>query len=234
MVSETSEWLVDSVKNPNRTHLFGNHEMGYAFAYSSFQCSGYAQWKYFIISDMIPRETWDKLKFYHNLDNTWLLSHGGLHKYCVPDKIKKLRTDKVTYMTAISEYLDKEIRGAMQGAANGKGSWIFHAGHARGGFQRVGGITWCDFDREFFPLMGINQIVGHTPQMQGPRWCVLDRDPLNSDGQVGLRPIDMYSPTLEQLNDIDLSHNIDLDVWGNTHWGIWDGKKLSFGNYRDL
>lgn len=235
MVRETSEWLVDSVKKPNRTHLYGNHDIQYGFAYSSFQCSGYTQWKYFIIHDMVPRETWDKLKYFHILDNTWLLSHGGLHNHCVPNDIKKLRigTDK-KYIVTIGEYLDKEIVKAFQNAANHKGSWVFNAGHARGGFQRVGGITWCDYDREFFPLMGINQIVGHTPQMQGPIWCVLDRDPLNSDGVVGRRPMTMYSPTLTRLNDPALSHNIDLDVFGNTHWAVWNGKKLTFGNYQSL
>jgi len=234
MVRETCEWLEASVKKPNRIHLFGNHDVHYAFTYRTFQCSGYEQWKYFIIHDTLPREVWDKLVWYHLLDDQWLLTHAGLHKHNLPDSIKKLRTDRPKFIAAIKDHLDHSIKEGFKAAANNVGHWCFNAGLARWGMQKVGGITWCDFEREFFPIKGLNQILGHTPQMQEPRWCVLDKDPLNSDGQVGYRPSDLYTPTLKQLSDSELSHNIDLDVHGNTHYGIWDGKKFTIGNYRDL
>src|ERR1041385_7456274 len=79
MVQDTCDWLVSSVSKPNRIHLFGNHDMGYAFSNRNLQCSGYEQWKYFIIHDLVPRSTWDKLKWYYILDNTWLITHAGLH-----------------------------------------------------------------------------------------------------------------------------------------------------------
>ena len=111
---------------------------------------------------------------------------------------------------------------------------MFNAGRARWGQQRVGGLTWCDFEREFKPFRGINQIVGHTPQMQSPRWCILEEDPLNTDGRVAYRPSELYKPTLAQLSNLELSHNICLDVHGNMHYAVWNGKELKIGNYLDL
>ena len=230
MVKETSDWLVESVNKPNRIHLFGNHDQHYAYTYRSFQCSGYAQWKYFITYDNVPRETWDKLKWYHFLDDTWLLSHGGLHNSHVPDNIKKLRGDRKAYIKAIDEYLQSNIIDGLRDGANGKSSWIFNAGYSRGGNQQFGGITWCDYTDEFYPLRGINQIVGHTPQGLGfPKWCML-----NHKKEITHPPYHMVTPTLEQLNNSETSVNIGLDVWGNTHYGVWNGKTLTVGDYKSL
>lgn len=231
MVKDTSDWLVESVNKPNRIHLIGNHEMGYAYTYRSFQCSGYAQWKYFIIFDNVPRATWDKLKWYHFLDDTWLLSHGGLHNSHVPDKIKNLRGDRKVYIKALDEYLQKSLIKGFRDLGERKHPWIFNAGYSRGGFQKVGGITWCDYTDEFYPLRGINQIVGHTPQGLGfPRWCILN----NKD--VSQMPYHLFTPSIEQINNPEASVNIDLDVWGNTHYGVWNGngKTLTVGDYKSL
>lgn len=235
-VRNAAEWYVDFVNNPNHIMLWGNHCQHYGFVYRSFQCSGYEQWKYFLINDIVDRKTWDKVKWYHFLDGKWLLSHGGLHNLNVPKNIKKYYKDRTKFISKLSEYLDVEICRGFQLGSEGVGSWVFNAGHARWGSQRVGGITWCDFQREFFPVKGINQIVGHTPIEAGtPHWCLLERDPLNSDGKVSYRYENgetFFKP--EDLDDTELSFNLDLDVWQNIHWAVWNGKKLTFGNYKDL
>ena len=235
MVRETVSWLSGSVAKPNRIHLFGNHDQHYAYPYRTFQCSGYEQWKYFIIHDSIDPKLWDELKWFHFLDGQWLLSHGGLHTLNVPDGIKKTRKEgRPKLVGELTKFLTDAIRKGFQDGANNQGSWVFNAGRARWGQQRVGGITWCDFEREFKPFRGINQIVGHTPQMQSPRWCILEEDPLNTDGRVVYRPSELYKPTLAQLNNLELSHNICLDVHGNMHYAVWNGKELKIGNYLDL
>lgn len=229
MVSETCEWLECSVNNSNRIHLFGNHDQMYAYAYRSLRCSGYADWKYFIIHDTIPRSVWDKVKWYHFLDNRWLLTHGGLHKRNVPDRIIKVRSDRQQYIKDLSSWIDDEIRNALSLAPNGQSSWIVGAGRARWGIYPVGGITWCDFEREFNPFKGMNQIVGHTPQQFGIKWCRI-----KEDGNVVHPNFDKWSPTPEQLDDPNLSANICLDVWKNTTWAVWNGKELKLGNYKEL
>ena len=230
MVQETCDWLEMSINKPNRLHLFGNHEMGYAFPYSSFQCSGYTPWKYFLIHDYLKQTVWDKMKWFTFLDDQWLLSHGGLHNLNLPQSIAEKHTNRTEFIAAIDKYLNDELAQGFRDGANSVRSWIFSAGNARGGNQRVGGITWCDFEREFYPIKGINQIVGHTPQGMGfPKWCVI-----NHDNSVGFYPAHEFSPTIENLNNPNLSHNIDLDVWKNTHYAVWNGNVLQIGNYNDL
>ena len=234
MVKETAEWFVDFVANPNHIALFGNHDAHYAYSYRTFRCSGYQQWKYLEINDIVPRSTWDKVKWFHFLDDKWLLTHAGLHMLNVPEKITKFRKDRKKFISELTIWLNAEIVKGFQNGASGTGSWVFNAGHARGGQRRVGGITWCDFNQEFFPVQGINQIFGHTPQTQGPRWCIWEKDPKKPQGRVAYRPADLWTPSTEKLSNPDQSQNVCLDVHGNTHWATWDGKELKIGNYRDL
>jgi hypothetical protein len=228
MVKDTCEWLKESVKKSNRIHLIGNHDQHYMYPYRSFQCSGYEQWKYFITHDIVTRETWDKLKWYHFLDNKWLLTHAGLHGLNVPDTIKKHSDDRKKFIKLLSEHLDNSIIDGFKSAANNTPHWIFNAGRARSGHQRVGGITWCDYEREFLPVQGINQLMGHTPQ-RDIHW-------INKDEKGLLEtPLLMeYSPTIKKLNNSAMSSNLCLDVHGNMHYAFWNGKKLTIGNYADL
>jgi hypothetical protein len=234
MVAHTCEWLEDFINNPNHVFIGGNHDIQYMYPYRSFQCSGYEQWKYFIVHDNINPKLWDKVKWFHFLDERWLLTHSGLHTLNVPDNIKKFRKDRTKFIAELTGWLNHEIRKGFLDATNDQDSWVFGAGAARQGHQRVGGITWCDFEKEFNPFRGMNQIMGHTPQMQSPRWCILENDTHNGGGKVVYRPSGSYKPTLSKLDNPDLSHNIDLDVHGNFHWATWNGKELKLGNYRDL
>lgn len=222
-VTKTSEWFVDFVNAPGHVFIAGNHEMSYSIPNSPYRCSGYEQWKDFIINDIVSRKDWEKMVYYHILDDQWLMSHGGLHKFHVPQHIADLHKDRSIFLKAIAEYLNNEAIKGFRGEG-----WFFHAGRSRGGFQRVGGLTWCDFESEFYPVKGLNQIVGHTPQELGfPKWCRF------KEGKVLYPSTSEWSPTLSDLNDVNQSTNVCLDVWGNTHWAVWNGNKLTFFNYRD-
>jgi hypothetical protein len=225
MIRATSEWFVWSVNQPNRIHLAGNHCMHYAYANREFQCSGYEQWKYFMINDIVSANDWGKMKFYHFLDDKWLLSHAGLHKFHLPEDIAKLHTDRPKFIESIKTYLDEEI---IKGFRNQ--SWIFHAGFGRGGFQRVGGITWCDHNDEMYPVIGLNQIYGHSPQRYGdPSWLNIDSPESNPYFRLN-RDFKLKN---KDTNDVNKSINLCLDVWQNTHWAVWNGKKMTIGNYKD-
>ena len=230
IVTHSAEWYVEFVNNPNNIMLMGNHEGGYRYPYRTFQCSGYSQWKYFLINDIVDRKTWDKVKWYHFLDNRWLITHAGLHRNNVPGSILKLSTNRNIFIKEISEYLDHEISQGFQDGANGKSSWIFNAGRARGGNQPVGGITWCDFNTEFIPIKGISQIFGHTAQRLGfPKWCRIA-----SDGRVYRHPYDLFTPLPELLDSSEMSINLNLDVFDSMYYAIWDGEKLDIRKYSDL
>jgi len=216
MVNHTADWFVDFVNNPKHIFIAGNHDCHYGYDVGHLRCSGYAQWKSFIINDIVSRRDWEKMKFFHILDGKWLLSHGGLHKFYLPKQIADLHTNRPRFFNELEAYLTEESHKAFR-----ESSWFTHAGHARGGFQRVGGLTWCDFEREFYPIKGLNQIIGHTAQGIGfPKWCVFQ------DEKVAYYPQPQWTPSNTMLNDVNVSVNIDLDVSGNMHWATWDGENL--------
>jgi hypothetical protein len=231
IVTHTCEWFINFVNNPDHIFLMGNHSIHYAYPYSAFQCSGYAQWKYFLINDIVSRDDWDKLKWYHFLDGRWLLSHGGLHKFNLPEEITKFKNDRPKFISEISGYLDHEILEGLRNGATNQRSWIFSAGHSRGGCNRVGGIIWCDHNEEMYPIIGMNQIYGHSPQTYGSAsWLIKDSD----ISQPYFMLSKDFKFKLENIDNVNKSTNLCLDVWGNTHWGIWNGKTLTIGNYKDL
>lgn len=231
MVQDTADWLVGSVNKPNRVHLFGNHDIQYAFVYRKFQCAGYAQWKYFSIYDTVESKIWDKVKFYHVLDNTWLLTHAGLHKSFMLDSISKLKNDRAAFFKELSEYLDHEIRDGFRYIAEGHiKPCIFGAGHARFGSSPVGGVLWCDYNEEFGPVDGLNQIVGHTPQGKGfAKWQIR-----NEKGEKRWVHDGQYLPTADEIKNPNISTNVCLDVWKNLHYATWNGNELSVGNFNTL
>lgn len=223
MVEETCDWLNASVKKATRIHLFGNHDQHYAYDYRSFRCSGYEQWKAILINDQVSRNTWDKVKWYHVLDETWLLTHAGLHKSHLPKDIQALSSDRPLFLKEIANFLDVELVAGFRKAANNESAWIFNAGRSRGGLFNVGGITWCDYEREFHPIAGLNQILGHTPQGIGhARWMVLDEQ---SKKPVA-RSASLWTPDEKRFHDTEESVNIDLDVHRRTHYAMWNGKTL--------
>lgn len=224
-IGEMCDWLANSVTKPNRIHLFGNHDLHYAFENKRFPCSGYAQWKHFLIRDRFEGlKLWDKFKYYHVLDNKWLLTHAGLHKRWLPKEIADLHINRREFFDKLKSFLDQEIVKGHRGE-----SWIFHAGSSRGGFQPVGGISWCDYVCEFYPITGLNQICGHTPQNGVAYWTHR-----KGNSKVTRHPIsETWSPKPEDFNDVQRSYNICLDVWANTHWAVWNGETLTFGNMRE-
>lgn len=221
-VEEMCDWLEHSVNQPNRIHLFGNHDIQYAFDNKFFRCSGYEQWKEFIIKDRFNsfERFWSKFRYYHILDNIWFLLHGGLHPSFIPKSISKIE-NRDKFYSELSTYLDSEI---IKGHRNQ--SWIFGIGKSRGGAQNHGGIVWCDFNREFEPILGLNQIVGHTSLRTGKaEWLIESHDKISFDN---------FEPSLADLKNINKSSNICLDVYMNTHYAIWNGEILIIKDYNSL
>jgi hypothetical protein len=61
----------------------------------------------------------------------------------------------IDYIKNISEHALRHLRA-------GSLHWMLEAGECRGGHSPLGGIMWCDWRREFKPVSGYNQVVGHT------------------------------------------------------------------------
>ena len=164
MVSEYThamcKWLVDNVANPKYRFLFGNHDIHYAFPWN-LRCSGWTPDKQRLIAGYMKAEHWQHFRLLAWIlqpeDKTllgpreWLCSHAGLHQllmhpYQGYDKDALAEMEQIV----LSDLQFGQI-----------GPWL-QPGRARGGSQRVGGVDWLDWNLEFTPVAGLNQIVGHT------------------------------------------------------------------------
>src|SRR3989304_634903 len=77
---QTASWLENSLKQKNRIHLIGNHDMNYITDKPELQRGGYAKFRH----DVIKRHNidWKKLKLYYWLDEKWLCTHAGFSLWC--------------------------------------------------------------------------------------------------------------------------------------------------------
>ena len=154
---KTAIWLQYSLNQPNRIHLWGNHDLPYHYSNNgTYNCPGFTAGKSLAINSIMKPSDWDKLKFYHFDGNFWY-SHAGFNLYHFPE------------MKDGMEY------GEVQDILEGRFSKVFpiqdkpdpiiwDADHYRGGFSRYGGLLWQDWMAlNSNGIPGINQIVGHTP-----------------------------------------------------------------------
>jgi hypothetical protein len=166
--SETCRWLKDNIPNPDYTFVWGNHDLHYAFPINAMICSGWNAKKLEIIRNHIgdTPEGWKKFKLLHwigvpandeqlgNVENQeWLISHAGLHPYLLNPV---MGFDK-KWLATVEEEAMYKLRYEQQVTP------LLQCGRGRGGTARVGGVVWLDWDREFTPIEGLNQIVGHSP-----------------------------------------------------------------------
>ena len=163
---ETIQWLRNNLSNPKYTFLWGNHDVQYAFPIDGVMCSGFDPKKLNLVrSQLNYEEHWKKFKLLtwigvpadeENVGNTkskeWLVSHAGLHASLMNPF---LGFEKRSLLDLEDEALYKlcYCQTIMPFIAAGRG---------RGGSARVGGVDWLDWDREFMPINGLNQIVGHS------------------------------------------------------------------------
>jgi hypothetical protein len=163
-------WLKENVMNPLYTFLWGNHDLHYAFPINGLMCSGWNKNKLAIIRNHLgdTDKGWKQFKLTHwlessvpedqrgNIENReYLISHAGVHPYFLHpvygfgknyiNELGKEALYKVRYEKVVTAPL------------------VCGPGRDKFSSARAGGIVWLDWDREFVPIEGLNQIVGHTP-----------------------------------------------------------------------
>jgi len=124
--------VLDAIEKKEAISIFGNHELNYLMP-SRHRCSGYSGRGKFMIQRHQKRINELFVPFYQPTPE-WFISHAGLHP-------------------------EVSDRGYDFSDLSSPAHWI---GWVRGGRNPVGGIFWCDFNSEFKPLEGLNQIFGHT------------------------------------------------------------------------
>jgi hypothetical protein len=133
---ECLKTVLKAIDDGKAQAILGNHELSYI--HKHHKCSGHS----FERGVMFLKYKWEileKFSWFLQIED-WFISHAGLH----PEVQAEIKHP--TYLEWAQDW-------------NSSAHWI---GHFRGGLRRVGGIFWCDFNKEFEPIYGINQIFGHT------------------------------------------------------------------------
>lgn len=155
---ETVKWLVENIGNPKYTFLMGNHDMHYAFPYDGVKCSGFDSNKLaYVNQHLTDNDHWKQIKLLHwigtpNTSSEYLCSHAGVH----PSLLNAILGFDKESLLALEEEAMWQLRYCQQLTS------FIAPGRGRGGFARVGGVDWLDWGTEFVPIIGLNQIVGHS------------------------------------------------------------------------
>ena len=216
-VRATAKWFHWSINQPNRIHIVGNHDLPYWFPENPFlDCPGYNRFKLLLVQEYVTNKDWEKLVFYHNLDDHWLLSHAGAHPYW-------LKTDK-TDIKELSDRLQWETKNFLKAAGRKLYHWFAAWSRARGGTLTPGGLVWNDFTGDFHALIGVNQLVGHTHGTH-VRWVYRRNGDFRQKWHEQENLKVEYSPFE--------SYNLCLDT-GLRHYGVWNGSKLNIKSLENL
>lgn len=148
----TAEWLVESLKKPNRIHLMGNHDECY-HPQRTVACSGFSNQKKDTINKVMSIDDWNKIKYFH-YENKWFFSHAGVNRHWFGDPITGyISLERI--QSVIESSIAKQIIGDYDNA-------IWASDAFRGGFHDSGGILWQDW-RKMELIPNFRQCVGHTP-----------------------------------------------------------------------
>lgn len=147
-------WLKKSLQDPKRVHIWGNHDLPYAYPKNVqiMKCPGNTPEKIAAVKEHISGLDWLKLVFSVKVDN-FLISHAGFHE--------KIFSHPIHGVT--ENYIQEQCNLALECAKSGIWCPFFGIGRARYGTSPIGGPLWLDWFSEFKPIPNINQIVGHTP-----------------------------------------------------------------------
>lgn len=142
---QTAQWLNKSVQDPDRIHLFGNHDLWYSHGSCQPYCAGNTEFKRFAIKQYF--NDWNKLKFHCWVDD-WLCTHAGLSNRIY----QEYKKEGFTVLELMCQVEMSKRHHPL----------VSLVGEMRGGIEgEVGGILWCDYD-EFEDIAETKQIFGHT------------------------------------------------------------------------
>ncbi len=144
----TARWLATSLEQQDRVHLVGNHDLHYMTGNPAFHCSGFSEFKRYIIDSYdIP---WTKMTSYCYV-GSYLCTHAGVSRQFFEE-----------YGTvSLKEFMVQSVEDLRHIDDANRLQKFFQVGISRGGPHKNGGIVWCDYD-EFTDIPAIRQIFGHT------------------------------------------------------------------------
>lgn len=148
-MQRSCEWLADKLSDATWTVVAGNHDLCYLTGGSrNHHCPGWTPDKQRVFEGVCGDLAREKMRLALDV-GPWLLTHAGVTAGLVKDR-------------SVAE-LVSAADAAWGDAMEGRTHPLLARGRARGGPDPVGGLTWCDWRREFRPTAGLHQICGHTP-----------------------------------------------------------------------
>lgn len=140
-------------RDPQMQFLWGNHDVHYRWSeVPGIHCSGFMADRLRDLQEIVSRKAWDAFRFYATVDG-WLISHAGFHRGLLHPTLGADPEFLAETERACIEHLNNKILHP----------WVT-PGYAVGGRHgTIGGVTWNRWPKEFEPIEGVNQIVGHTP-----------------------------------------------------------------------
>ena len=142
--SECFQLVLDACKKGKARAIYGNHELSYLMP-SKHQYSGYTSARRHLVLQF-ARGIAEYFEPYILLEPTVLVSHAGL--------TSKLWLDQKLTFDLLPQILDEWWPDHK--------SPMHYIGQSRGGNDPYGGLFWCDFRQEFYPVPGLTQVFGHT------------------------------------------------------------------------
>lgn len=143
------DWLRRSLERPNLVHLVGNHDLYYFVPRPEAWCSGTTPEMRAAIEQGIEPDCLQQFRA-AVVVGPWLVSHAGFAQ-------KHVRGRSARTLAAMAN-------SALVAAPDTSTAFspLLGCGIMRGGSLDRSGVTWCDWDYELWPSVGIHQVVGHT------------------------------------------------------------------------
>lgn len=169
-----AQYIRENIDNPFYRWGLGNHDTHYLWDDRVFSCSGYHADTKAIVTHTL-RDVRDKFKLVHWIADDQMLSHAGLTKGWLgrfgltPGHNAELRkcTEHLEFLWQ-NGGRDEKYMGVTPLQL------VSTVGQCRGGYEKFGGITWCDFRHEFQHIPGLTQVMGHTRMKDAPKFTEVD------------------------------------------------------------
>lgn len=168
----TAEWLRWSIYQPERIHLFGNHDLPYCFPTAFTMCPGCKREKHAAVVKIMKHADWGRLKLYYLIhreaQRPLLISHAGFtiaSIYGVSDIADTRRKGRLSHLLHYTpdehlEHIAFEARRCRKAILGGRDHPWLNQG-SRMGRREAPGPFWVDKGC-LGGIVGIDQMVGHT------------------------------------------------------------------------
>ena len=175
--------VISMIEKGDTQCIFGNHELSYL--YPTMRASGYAGTMNTLLSPLKSKIKKLFKNYVYFYPERILITHAGLTKYIYNQFDFSLENINGTF----EEWSKSPIKETPLG-------WI---GKIRGGTNTIGGPFWCDWNNEFQPTEGLNQVFGHSAYVD-----------THKDLESGIRKQEIFTEVLRQKKVCNgINYNIE-------------------------